>query len=107
MLRHSGWSRQSVQRACLALLAALVAFFLLTERTAHVLGAVPYVLLLACPLMHLFKHHGHGGHDRRRSSDDKPLRRWPQRHPGRSVGSPGSDARCAIRGRFLAAFGMT
>ena len=39
----------------------LVAGFLLfTEHRAHVLGALPYLLLLACPLMHLFMHHGHG-----------------------------------------------
>ena len=39
---------------------AVAGFFLLTEHTAHVLGALPYVLLLACPLMH-FLHRGHGG----------------------------------------------
>ena len=38
------------------------AFFLLTEHTAHALGVLPYLLLLACPVMHLFMHHGHGGH---------------------------------------------
>ncbi len=38
-------------------------FFLVTEHTAHVLGALPWLLLAACPLMHLFMHHGHGGHD--------------------------------------------
>jgi hypothetical protein len=28
------------------------------------LGALPWLLVLACPLMHLFMHHGdHGGHD--------------------------------------------
>jgi peptidoglycan/LPS O-acetylase OafA/YrhL len=38
-------------------------FFLLTEHTAHVFGVLPYLLILACPLMHLFMHHGHhGGH---------------------------------------------
>jgi hypothetical protein len=37
-------------------------FFLITEHTAHVLGALPWLLLAACPLMHLFMHHGHGGH---------------------------------------------
>ncbi len=43
--------------------AAIAAFFLMTEHTAHVFGALPYLLLLACPLMHLFMHHGHhGGH---------------------------------------------
>ena len=39
-------------------------FFLLTEHTAHVFGVLPYLLILACPLMHLFHHHGgHGGHE--------------------------------------------
>jgi hypothetical protein len=37
-------------------------FYLLTEHTAHVFGVLPYLALLACPLMHLFMHHGHGGH---------------------------------------------
>jgi hypothetical protein len=39
-------------------------FFLVTEHRAHVFGILPYLLLAACPLMHLFghKHGGHGGH---------------------------------------------
>ena len=41
--------------------ALVAAFFLLTEHTAHVFGALPYLLLLACPLMHLFGHHRHHG----------------------------------------------
>jgi hypothetical protein len=32
------------------------------EHRAHLYGALPYLLLLACPLMHLFMDHGHGGH---------------------------------------------
>lgn len=40
----------------------IAGFFLLTEHTAHVLGVLPYLLLAACPLMHLFMHHGHGSH---------------------------------------------
>ena len=40
----------------------VAAFFLVTEHTAHVLGVLPYLLLAACPLMHLFMHGGHGGH---------------------------------------------
>jgi hypothetical protein len=36
-------------------------FFLWTEHRAHLLGVLPYLLVLACPLMHLF-HHGHGHH---------------------------------------------
>jgi hypothetical protein len=41
---------------------AVAAFFLLTEHTAHVFGALSYLLLAACPVMHLFMHHGHRGH---------------------------------------------
>ena len=37
------------------------AFWLLREHWGHVLGYAPYLLFLACPLMHLF--HGHGRHD--------------------------------------------
>lgn len=36
--------------------------FLALEHRVHLYGALPYLLLLACPLMHLFMHHGHGGH---------------------------------------------
>lgn len=40
----------------------LIAVFLLaTEHRAHLLGILPYLILLACPLMHLFMHHGHDG----------------------------------------------
>jgi hypothetical protein len=43
---------------------AIAGFFLLTEHRAHVLGVLPFLLLLACPLLHLFHHGGHGGHGR-------------------------------------------
>lgn len=45
-----------------ASLAVIVLFFLLREHWAHALGLLPYVVLLACPLMHLFHGHGHGHH---------------------------------------------
>jgi hypothetical protein len=45
-----------------AMTALIGAFFLLREHWGHVAGFWPYLLLLACPLMHLF--HGHGGHGR-------------------------------------------
>ena len=44
---------------------AIAAYFLWTEHRAHVIAFLPYALLLLCPLMHLFMHHGHGGHGRR------------------------------------------
>jgi DUF2933 family protein len=43
---------------------AVAGFFLWTEHRAHLLGALPFLLILACPLMHIFHHggHGHGNH---------------------------------------------
>ncbi len=46
----------------LAVVIAVAGFYLITEHTAHVFGVLPYLLILACPLMHVFMHHGHGGH---------------------------------------------
>ena len=46
----------------LIVMGAAAAYFLLTEHRAHFFGALPFLLLLACPLMHVFMHHGHGGH---------------------------------------------
>lgn len=40
----------------------IAAFFLLSEHRAHTLGALPFLLLLACPLLHMAMHGGHGGH---------------------------------------------
>ncbi len=39
--------------------ALVAAFYPLREHYGHVLGALPYILLLACPLMHLLTHRGH------------------------------------------------
>ncbi len=44
-----------------AMTALIGAFFLLREHWGHVAGYWPYLLLLACPVMHLF--HRHGGHE--------------------------------------------
>ncbi|MGE0849717.1 MAG: DUF2933 domain-containing protein [Hyphomicrobiaceae bacterium] len=51
-------------RAFLVCAAFLVAVLILlwTEHLAHALGYLPYFLILACPLMHIFMHGGHGGH---------------------------------------------
>ena len=46
----------------LLVVGAIAAFFLLSEHRAHFFGALPFLLLLACPLMHVFMHGGHGGH---------------------------------------------
>ena len=54
----------------IAFLAFIVAggYFLWTEHQAHLLGALPYLILLLCPLMHIFMHRGHGGHGSHRDN---------------------------------------
>lgn len=47
-----------------AVFAAIAGFLLFTEHRAHVLGALPFALLLLCPLMHFFMHGGdHSGEE--------------------------------------------
>jgi hypothetical protein len=53
-------------------LLAIAGTYLWMEHRAHLLGALLWLPLLACPLMHLFMHHGHGGHGRRTGSDSSP-----------------------------------
>jgi hypothetical protein len=42
--------------------AAIALFFLWQEHRAHLFGALPWLLLLACPVVHFFMHRGHGSH---------------------------------------------
>lgn len=59
-------------------IGAVAGYFLLTEHLAHVVGALPFLLLLACPLMHIFMHRGHGGHGGHHGDDG------PQAGPGKA-----------------------
>jgi len=52
--------RAGAIKGAVVMTALIAAFFLLREHWGHVAGYWPYLLLMACPLMHLF--HGHGGH---------------------------------------------
>ena len=52
-----GWTRWLVLIAFIGLGGYLLA----GEHRVHVLAALPFLILLACPLMHLFMHGGHGG----------------------------------------------
>lgn len=54
---------------------AVATFFLWEEHRAHILGVLPYVLLLLCLIVHPLMHRGHGhraGHSERDSQ--------PQQH---------------------------
>jgi hypothetical protein len=67
--QHAGGEPQGQRsprgKIAFAVFLAVALFFLLTEHRAHFFGFLPYLLLLACPLMHLFHHggHRHGGHN--------------------------------------------
>jgi len=56
---HDQRKRQNI---ALWVFMAIVLYFLVTEHGAHIVPYLPYVLLMACPLMHLFMHGGPGGH---------------------------------------------
>lgn len=48
----------------LILALASASYYLLTQHMAHLAVALPYLFLLACPLMHIFGHnHGHKKND--------------------------------------------
>ena len=54
---------------------AVAGYFLWTEHQAHLSMAIPYLpylLILLCPLMHIFMHHGHG-HEPKDSSDGSEI----------------------------------
>ena len=57
--RHSIWTSRAGM--ALVVFGAIAAYFLFTEHRAHVFSGIAYLLLLACPLVHLFGHGGHGG----------------------------------------------
>lgn len=52
--RPPGW-------AAMGLIGA-VSYFLLVEHRQHLFEFLPFLILLACPLMHVFMHRGHGHH---------------------------------------------
>jgi hypothetical protein len=56
---------------------AIAGYFLLTEHRAHAIQFLPFLLVLACPLLHMF--HGHGSHGRHghgeEPRDDKASKR--------------------------------
>lgn len=71
---HNHAEHQSFWRSKAAVVmlgfAAVAGFFLITEHWAHLYGWLPFLIILACPLMHIFMHHGHGGHAGHGGGDD-------------------------------------
>jgi hypothetical protein len=66
----------------LVVIGGIAGYFLLTEHLAHVVGALPYLLLLACPLMHVFMHRGHGSHHHQGQSNSVATGKPDNRKPG-------------------------
>lgn len=54
------WWKSPKYIAILIILAAL-GLYLIIVHQQHVLGALPFLLILLCPLSHLFMHGGHHG----------------------------------------------
>lgn len=59
-----------IARIAFWVFAGVAAYFLWTEHRAHLSRALPWTLLLLCPLMHLFMHHGHGNPPRSGARDE-------------------------------------
>jgi len=63
--REDGTNRCRASSLTIAvlMLAAVALFYVLREHWGHLLGAWPYLLLVACPLIHLMhrERHRHGG----------------------------------------------
>ena len=56
--------------AALGLIGA-VTYFLVVEHQQHVFAFLPFLIFLACPLMHLFMHGKHGhGHSKHGAHDE-------------------------------------
>lgn len=58
---REGWFNSRSNWVLVAFLA-IAGFYLITEHKAHAFGLLPFLILLACPLLHVFMHGGHGGH---------------------------------------------
>ena len=79
----------------------LSAFVLLTvlfkwdDDSVRLIEVLPYLFFLACPLMHVFMHRGHGGHAKHEEPEgneglDEIVRKYTAQTP---VFTPPSDAR--------------
>lgn len=61
MVRKPGyWTR--LHGLATVLLVGVALWFLFVEHRAHVLEYLPFLIILLCPLMHVFMHKGHGEH---------------------------------------------
>ncbi len=55
--------------AILALAVVVGGYFVIWHQQ-HVFAVLPFLVILACPLMHLFMHGGHSTHDHRHNGSN-------------------------------------
>jgi hypothetical protein len=72
-------SRGLLRGLAIAVFGAILAYLLVGEHRVHLLGYLPFLFLLACPLMHLT--HGHGGHGQHGSETPRPQEPSAHQHP--------------------------
>jgi len=74
MHEHSAQSKRFKWEWVVICSFLLAAVLMLTGHKSHLFGALPYLLILACPMMHLFMHKGHShthNNSRHHDNDEK------------------------------------
>ena len=60
MYAPSSRSTRPVYWLLVCAFVAIAVFYVWNDHRSHLWGALPYVLLLACPFMHMLMHRHHG-----------------------------------------------
>jgi hypothetical protein len=72
--QHSHSSQNKKNNLAMWVFLGIILYFLITEHWAHVVPYLPWLLLLVCPLLHIFMHGGHGhGSNHGHHGDHGPL----------------------------------
>lgn len=74
-------SRSLLRGLAIAAFGATLAYLFFGEHRVHLLGYLPFLFLLACPLLHMTMHGGHGGHGGHGDKAGPPPSDAPQAPP--------------------------
>jgi hypothetical protein len=71
-------SKSLLRGLAIAAFGAALAYLFFGEHRVHLLGYLPFLLILLCPLLHMTMHGGHRGH-----GEEPPAREGgaPHQHP--------------------------
>jgi len=67
---------------CLIVSAAVATLYLVFAHTVHVLGVLPYLILLLCPALHLLMHGGHSQHEGHQGKEQGAVSQSSKESPG-------------------------